>query len=186
MSVETPVSAQKADHIGDGDTEGESVQSFATTMDKGELFLVSQESSVALLDTGATANLAFSRRLARHNRILDRYGIERVFTCSSKATFRLGGRRLGEVRHAADIPVGIAGNKGKFAAFALNADIPALLRKGAMEALGGQLDFLRGSLVLRRQGVEIPLAVNRAGHYILSVVELRKDPSGSLPCRELY
>ena len=36
---------------------------------------------------------------------------------------------------------GVAGNRGMFAAFALEADTPALLRKTAMEALGGQLDF---------------------------------------------
>ena len=42
---------------------------------------------------------------------------------------------------ALEIPVGVAGNTRMFTAFALEADIPALLRKGAAEALGGQLDF---------------------------------------------
>ena len=51
------------------------------------------------------------------------------------ARFRVGSGRLGEVRHAAGIPVGVAGNTGKFAAFMLDSDIPAPLRKGAMVAL---------------------------------------------------
>ena len=55
--------------------------------------------------------------------------------------FRSGDGRLGEVRQAAGIPVGIAGNRGRFTAFALGADISALLRKGAAEALGGQSDI---------------------------------------------
>ena len=42
--------------------------------------------------------------------------------------------------------MGIAGNKGKFTAFLLEADIPASLRKGAAGALGGQLDFPRDAL----------------------------------------
>ena len=72
--------------------------------------------------------------------------------------------------------MGIAGIRGIFTAFALEAEIPALLREGAMEALGGQLDFLRGSFNLPRQGVQKRLGVDRVGHYILSVVDFRKDP----------
>ena len=64
-----------------------------------------------------------------------------------------------------------------FTAFVLEADIPALLRQGAKEALGGLSDFLRGSLKLHRQWVQIPLRVNRAGHYILGVVDCREDSS---------
>ena len=37
-----------------------------------------------------------------------------------------------EVCHAADITAGAAGIKGKFAAFVLDSDIPALLSKGAL------------------------------------------------------
>ena len=63
--------------------------------------------------------------------------------------------RLGEVSHAADVPMGIAGNNGRPTAFEPDADIPAVLRVcagGAMEALGVQLDFSRDSLVLPEQG----------------------------------
>ena len=74
--------------------------------------------------------------------------------------------------------MGIAGNREMFTAFALEADIPALLRKGFMEALGGRFDFLRGSLNLHRRGVQIPLRVNRVGHCILGVVDFCMDPSG--------
>ena len=94
---------------------------------------------------------------------------------------RFGNGRLGGVRRAADITAGIAGNSGAFAEFVLDKDILALLRKGATEALGGQLDLLRGSFVLRRQGVKIPLMVNLVGQNILGVVDFRKDPSRSAP-----
>ena len=102
--------------------------------------MVSQEDSAVVLDTGARANLVRFSWLQRHNRILERRGIPRVTTYPSQARFRFVYGRLGEVRYAADIPVGIAGNTGMFTASVLEADIPALLRKGAMEALGGQLD----------------------------------------------
>ena len=152
ISTETLAPAQKAGHIGGGETGSTRDQSFAAPIDMGDLFLVSQADSVAVLDTGATANLVRASWLARHNRIVEGYGIPRAPTYPSTARFVIGDGRLGEVSHAADIPGGIAGNKGKCAAFALDADIPALLRKGAMEALGGQLDCSRGSWVLRRHG----------------------------------
>ena len=81
--------------------------------------------------------------------------------------------------------MGVAGNRGTFTAFALEADIPALLRKGAMESPAGQLDFLHGPLNLHRRLAQKPLGGNRVGHYILSVVDFREDPSRSLPRPEV-
>ena len=128
-----------------------------------------------VLDTGATANVVPFSWPGRRNRILEQHGIPKV----AKARFSFGDGRLREVRHAADVPVGIAGNRGMFTAFALEAEIPALLREGVMEALGGKSNFLRGSLNLPRQGAQKRLGVNRVGRYILSVVDFRKDPSRS-------
>ena len=92
---------------------------------------------MVVLDTGDAANLVCFRRLPPHYRLLEKYGFQRVSIYPSKARFRFGDGRLGEVRPAADIPVGIAGNMDKFNAFVLDAHIPALVRKGAIEALGG-------------------------------------------------
>ena len=76
--------------------------------------------------------------------------------------------RLGEVRRAADITVGIAGRGGAATAVALEADIPALLRKGALEALGAQSDAASGVSTLR----------NQMGHYAPSVVAFGDGPPG--------
>ena len=76
------------------------------------------------------------------------------------ARFKFGCGRVGEAKFAADIKVGIAGRRDPFTALVLEADIAALLRKGALEALGGHLDFLR----------DVPLMVHEMGHYVLSVV----------------
>ena len=141
--------------------------------------MLSQEDTAVVSDTGATANIVCFSWLAHRNRIVEQRGIPRVTTYPAKARTRIGDGRLGGVRHTADIPAGIAGDREMFTAFALDSDIPALLRKGFMEALGGQLDFSRGSLNLRRQRVRTPPRVNRAGQYILSVVDFRKGQSGS-------
>ena len=73
--------------------------------------------------------------------------------------------------------MGIAGCKGTFTAFVLDAEIPASSRNGALETLGAQLDFEKDTLSLIRHGVWAPLRVNEMGQYILSVVEFGKRAS---------
>ena len=127
---------------------------------------------VAVLDAGAAANLVCFRLLGHHNRILGRNGFPRVPTYPARVRFTFAYGRLGEVRHAADFPVGIATNRGKFTAFASEAGMPALMRKGALEAPGGHLEFPRSISTLRMQGVDILLRVNRMGRFFLSAVAI--------------
>ena len=140
--------------------------------------MVAGTDSVASSDTGATANLVGFRWLGRRNRILQRKGLPRVSTYPASARFKFGDRRLGKVHHAADIPVEIAGNKGKITALALEVDLPALLREGASEALGRQLDSSRNISTLRKQGVDIRPRANRMGRYFLSAVTCGRERSG--------
>ena len=81
------------------------------------------------------------------------------------------------MKHAADIKVGIAGCKGSLTALVLGAETRALLRKGALEALGAQLDFDKDTLSLLRHGVCAPLRVNAMGHFIVSVAEFGRGPN---------
>ena len=104
--------------------------------------LAPREDSAVASDAGATADRVRFCWIARHNRISERRWIPRVATYPPHARFRYGGGRLGEVRRAADFPVGIAGNKGMSTAFALETAIPALLRQGAMGLLGVTIGVL--------------------------------------------
>ena len=63
-----------------------------------------------------------------------------------------------------------------FTALTLRTHIPALLRKGALEELGGQMESQRDLLTLGEHGVSIPKGVNRAGKRILRAVGFRADP----------
>ena len=104
----------------------------------------------------------------------------RVLSCWAIATLWAAGLfrelrhipdgRLGEVRRPADIPVGIAVGRGKFASSALESDIPAPCRAGASEAPGGRSDLPCDVLTSRRRGVGLSLKLNCLGHYVLSVV----------------
>ena len=110
ISMETPVSAQKAEHIEDGEAERKCERPFSTTIGMGDLFVASTAESVGVLNTGAAASLARLRWLGRRNRLLERCGFQRMSTYPSKARFRSGDGWSGGARHAADIPVGLAWN----------------------------------------------------------------------------
>ena len=115
--------------------------SLSTTLEAGGELICTREAGVVVLDTGATANLACFRWLNHYNPMLGRAGLPCVSTHPAQARFKFGGDRPGAARFAEDIPAGAAGAKGNFTGFVLGADIPASLRQGASEALGGQLDF---------------------------------------------
>ena len=57
------------------------------------------------------------------------------------------------------------------------AGAPALLRRGALEALGGQLGLARDVLAIWNHGIDTPLKVNEMGHYLLSVFAFGEETS---------
>ena len=126
---------------------------------------------MVILDTGAAANLVCFNWLSRHNNLLPKRSLPKVVSYPAHAMFKFGGGRMGEVCHAADITVGVAGVKGTFTAFVLDSVIPALLSKGALESLRGCLDFAQHMLTLGKTGKGIPLQMSDMGHYILSVAD---------------
>ena len=72
-------------------------------------------------------------------------GITKEAPYPSSARFKFGGGRVGGVKRAVDIKVGIAGRQGAFTAFALDAEIPALLDAEIPRLLDAVLDaFVRG------------------------------------------
>ena len=90
-------------------------------------FAVAPSDSVVVLDAGATANLVRFKWLGNRNSFLQEMGSPKLIPNPTMARFKVGDGSAGEVRHAADIKVGIAGRKGAFTAFLLEADVPALL-----------------------------------------------------------
>ena len=178
ISMGSPITIRKADQLVVGKTSGGGEQSCSTSMDVGGLFVLAKSDSLAVFGAGVTANLLCFSWFERHNRILQRGGFPQVSTYRASARSRFGDGRLRVVRRGADIPVGIAGYKGKFAAFAPEGGSPASLRRGAVGALGGQLDFLRNISTLRKQGVGISLRVNGMGRYSLRVVDFVTGRSG--------
>ena len=113
----------------DSPPESKSVEhSFTTSLKVGRPVFFARNESVAIVDTGATTNLVCFQWLRHHNDLLAQRGLPKVVSYPAHALFKFGDGRTGEVCHATDITVGVAGVKGTFTAFALDSDIPALLR----------------------------------------------------------
>ena len=145
----------------------------------GGQFLCAGADSVAVLDTGATVNLVRPRRLGRRNKLLEHNGRSRVSTYPACPRNKFGGGRTAEARFAAIIPAQIAGCRGKFTALVSEADIPALLRKGASGVLDERSDFLRVISTLWKQELDTFLRVDQTGHYVLSEVAFGGVPTFS-------
>ena len=111
------------------------------------------ENSVVVLGSGATANLAFFKWSDHYDRISERCGVRCAETHPACARFESGDGLVVKVRRAVDVPVRLPGNRGKFTAFVLEADILVLLRRGAPDAPGGQSGFPSDISALRKQGV---------------------------------
>ena len=85
------------------------------------------------------------------------------------ASSKFGNGKLGQVFCAAGVPVAIAVRREMFCDFLVGAEIPALLREGALEAMDGGLDVSRKCLHLAKWGTDAPLRSNAPGCYVLNV-----------------
>ena len=78
---------------------------------------------------------------------------------------------------SAGLSAGIEWRDGILAACALETDIPASLREGTSESLGGELDSASDVLTLRNRGLGILSAALLTGHYLLSDAAFGDGPS---------
>ena len=82
---------------------------------------------------------------------------------------------MGNLQPAAEAPIALAGHVGVLNTYLAEQIIPALMKKGALESLGGQLDFAQDNLHLRMIGAIANLRANPAGHYVTGVADFAKE-----------
>ena len=87
--------------------------SFSTNLDLGGQFVCARDDSVVVLDSGSTDDLVSLKVLENHNSYLRKMGFLRAIPYPAMARSKFGDGRVGEVRHAAEIKVGIAGRMGR-------------------------------------------------------------------------
>ena len=104
--------------------------------------------SAVIIDTGTSANLAAANWLRNRDAILKALGRPLPKITPAFASFRYGDGRVSDVHWAAILPFATVGYAGHFMAYVVEADIPALPGKEALETLGGHLNFCERVLTL--------------------------------------
>ena len=107
-------------------SERKNEHSFSATLCAGWQ-CCAQGYTAVVLGAGATASLASSKWPDNHNSHLRKMGFPDVDPYPAMARFKFRGGRVGEVRNPADIRVGVAGRRGAFTVFVLDADKGALV-----------------------------------------------------------
>ena len=125
---------------------------------------------------GATANVVCFKWSENHNLIFGETGITPNIDLSNKCAISI--RRWAPWRGTlcGRYDGWDCGARGTLTAFALEADIAALLCKSDSEASWGHKDFASDVLTIRNHGVEIPLKVSELGRNVLSVVSIGEGP----------
>ena len=127
--------AQEEDLPSDEAAEEICEQSAPTTLGLLGDFTAMGADSVVFLGAGAPADLVLTI-------IVTKCWIAPAQPYPSRSRFKFWHGRPVEVRCAADTPAGRACGLGEFIPLLLEADIPALSRKGASEAIGWEPDFV--------------------------------------------
>ena len=175
ISVESPADVQDCGLPSQADFAEPCDKSFATTLEFSGKYSAADAGSVVDPGTGAAANFAFFKWSGRHNSALGKFGVPPAQSFPAIEGFKFGNGRVGEVRFSADILAWTAGGRGEVAAFLMDADIPALLRKGEPQYLGRQLDPPRNVSTFGRLAAGVPLKVIGAGHFVLSAASFGEE-----------
>ena len=171
ISMESPAHVQ--------DLGGNCEQPVSAALDLGGQCIFVGPDSVAVFDAEAAANLVCFKWFEHHNEILGRQGAPRAGPYPISARPKFADGRLGEVLCAADSSGGIEGKCGAPTTFAPEAEIPALLRRGALGALGWQMDSFREISTLRERVVGLRLTLNSLGHCVFRAACFERERSNS-------
>ena len=141
--MESPLHVQPPRLTGSDASERPYGHSFSTNLGMRGQFVCARDGSFVVLDTSATANLVRFAWMGNRNLRFRKMGFPKLIPYPTMARLKFGDGRVDQVRRAAGIQVGTVGRRGTSTACVLGVAIPALLRKGALGALRGQVDCER-------------------------------------------
>ena len=114
---------------------------------------------------------------------------QRQLTTLPWRIFKFGNGQSEQVYYAAAVLADVAGRRGMVMTFLVDADVPVLFGGGALESMGGRLDFPRTCLRLTKLVTAAPLHANAAWRCVSNAascdvgLNLRNTlPSGASAC----
>ena len=135
-----------------------------------EVLLVSSP-GYAVLDSGCGKSVIGKETVKLFQPLLERAGLPSMTETKELNTFRYGNGHQETSQTVVDIPVILAGKRGKVRAAVIQGSAPLLLSRPALKRLRARMDFDRDELLLFDEGISVPLQVNEAGQYMVPVAE---------------
>ena len=141
-------------------------QSHLLTEDDFKIF-VAEASVAAILDSGASANVAGNEWYESYCKGLSNTDQKAITQESSSSQFKFGsGQKFGSMFKAV-VPAVIGGKKIKISTDVIDADIPLLLSKDAMKKAETEINFVTDKVKMFGQEQEV--IITNSGHYAVAL-----------------
>ena len=122
-----------------------------------------------VLDSGCGRTIIGAQTLLELEKLLVQRGLSSPESFSEIHQFKFGNGAVETSHQVVALPVWLAGRRGVIKASVVKGAAPLLISRAALKKLGAQLDFQNDKLLLF--GSSVPLQVNGAGQYVVSLFE---------------
>eukprot|EP00913_Durusdinium_trenchii_P020129 g18917.t1 len=141
-----------------------------------------EESLVALVhspghgvvDTGCGRGLIGEDTLKRHEAVLAEYNLKVKELPHKPHAFRYGNGASDKSFRTVQIPIFLAGVKMWLRMHVVPGQVPLLLSKRFLKALGAVMDLQQGELLLKRAHLAVPLLEQRDGSYQINLLDMNQ------------
>ena len=135
-----------------------------------EVLLVSSPGR-GVLDSGCGKTIIGANSLGKFRELWQKQGIREPPIHREVNIFKFGNGHREVSDQVLNLPVGIGGRRGTIAAAIVQGDAPLLVSRPAMKAMKARLHFEDDSLRLFPDNIEVPVELNEAGQYTVSVLD---------------
>ena len=123
----------------------------------------------AVLDSGCGKTIVGANTLQSFREIWTKAGVSQPTAKVEENVFRYGNGACEKSTEVIEMPIRLADKKGIVQAAVIQGDAPLLLSRPAMKKLGAEMNFHTDELKLFQGSTTVPMSLNSAGQYIISV-----------------
>ncbi|CAK9106407.1 unnamed protein product, partial [Durusdinium trenchii] len=127
-----------------------------------------------VVDTGCGRGLIGEDTLKRHEAVLAEYDLAVKELPHKPHAFRYGNGAADRSFRTVQIPIFLAGVKMWLRMHVVPGQVPLLLSKRFLKALGAVMDLQQGELLLKKAHLTVPLMEQRDGSYQINLLDMKQ------------
>ena len=132
-----------------------------------------------VVDTGCGRGLIGADTLQRHRDLLATKNIKIIDLANQKQVFRYGNGSVDEAIGRVEIPIFIQGRQLRMRVSVVPGQVPLLISKRCLKALGAHIDLVTSTMHLTKAGLQAPLHEPKNGSYQINLCDF--DPQRAAP-----